>query len=50
MSATKASAKRKKLPKEFAQMLEESTDLTSLQALFETCEIDARGGNSEQTA
>ena len=44
-----AKALKKKLPKDFEQLLK-ADDLTKLQAVFEVCEIDARGGYSEATA
>ncbi len=42
--------KRKTLPKDFKQMLEKRADLATLQAVFDNCEIDARGGYSKETA
>jgi hypothetical protein len=42
-------AKKKTLPKNFVELLK-TADLAALQAVFETCEIDARGGYGKQTA
>jgi hypothetical protein len=42
-------AKRKTLPKDFEQLLE-TGDLARLHAVFESCDVDARGGYSKQTA
>lgn len=44
-----AKAKRKTLPKDFELLLERGT-LAELKAVFDVCEIDARGGYSKQTA
>ena len=44
-----ARAKRKTLPKDFEALLEKST-LAELKAVFDGCEVDARGGYSKQTA
>lgn len=44
-----AKAKRKTLPKDFDIMLREET-LPALKAVFDGCELDARGGYSKQTA
>ena len=44
-----AKAKRKTLPKDFELLLEKGT-LAELKAVFDVCEIDARGGYSKQTA
>lgn len=41
--------KRKTLPKDFDDILERG-NLTELKAVFESCEIDARGGYRKQTA
>lgn len=41
--------KRKTLPKDFAALLEEGT-LDELKAVFDKCELDARGGVFKQTA
>jgi len=41
--------KRKTLPKDFEFLLEKGT-MAELQAVFEVCEIDARGGYGKQTA
>jgi len=41
--------KKKTLPKDFEQLLK-TADLATLQALFETCNVDARGGYAKQTA
>jgi ankyrin repeat protein len=42
-------AKRKTLPKDFELLLEKGT-VAELKAVFDVCEIDARGGYSKQTA
>lgn len=42
-------AKKKLLPKDFAALLK-AGDIVALQAVFETCELDARGGYSKHTA
>ncbi len=44
-----AKARRKTLPKDFEKLLEKGT-MAELKAVFEVCEIDARGGYSKQTA
>jgi hypothetical protein len=44
-----AAAKKKRLPKDFEALLEEG-DLAKLQAVFEGCNVDARGGYAKQTA
>lgn len=44
-----AKARRKTLPKDFESLLEKAT-LAELKAVFDVCEIDARGGYSKQTA
>lgn len=44
-----AKAKKKRLPKDFESQLE-AGNLKELTALFETHDIDARGGDSKQTA
>jgi hypothetical protein len=44
-----AKPKRKTLPKDFEALLEKGT-MTELKAVFDVCEIDARGGYSKQTA
>ena len=44
-----AKAKRKTLPKDFELLLERGT-IAELKAVFDVCEIDARGGYSKQTA
>lgn len=44
-----AKAKKKLLPKDFDALLREG-DLDPLKAVFDTCEIDARGGYTKQTA
>lgn len=41
--------KKKTLPKDFEDLLEEG-DLEALQAVFESCDVDARGGVFKQTA
>ncbi len=42
-------AKKKTLPKDFDELLKVG-DLAKLQAVFETCDVDARGGYAKQTA
>lgn len=42
-------AKKKTLPKDFEQRLENG-DLDALKAVFESCDVNARGGHSKQTA
>lgn len=42
-------AKRKRLPKDFVERLK-ADDLTELQAVFDRCDLDARGGYAKQTA
>lgn len=42
-------AKRKSLPKDFSELLR-TADLATLQAVFDTHELDARGGVGKQTA
>jgi len=44
-----AKSKKKLLPKNFEELLEKG-DIPELKAIFDTCEIDARGGYSKQTA
>jgi hypothetical protein len=44
-----AKTKRKTLPKDFELLLERGT-IAELKAVFDACEIDARGGYSKQTA
>ncbi len=44
-----AKARRKTLPKDFELLLERET-VAELKAVFDVCEIDARGGYSKQTA
>jgi hypothetical protein len=44
-----AKATRKTLPKDFESLLERGT-IDELKAVFDVCEIDARGGYSKQTA
>ncbi|WP_254509131.1 ankyrin repeat domain-containing protein [Anatilimnocola floriformis] len=44
-----AKARKKKLPKDFEKLLK-TAKLPKLQAVFDDCLIDARGGYSEQTA
>jgi hypothetical protein len=44
-----AKARRKTLPKDFELLLEKGT-MTELKAVFDVCEIDARGGYGKQTA
>ena len=41
--------KRKTLPKNFGEMME-AGDLAALKAVFDSCELEARGGYSKQTA
>lgn len=41
--------KRKTLPKDFPEILN-SGDMAAMQAVFEKCELDARGGYSKKTA
>src|ERR1044071_2786023 len=43
-----AKAKKKTLPKDFEKLLE-AGDLRKLQAVFEGCDVDARGGYGKQT-
>lgn len=45
----KVANKKKTLPKNFEQLLEKG-DLARLKAVFETCDVDARGGYGKQTA
>jgi hypothetical protein len=42
-------AKKKLLPKNFEALLEEG-DSNAIKAVFETCDVNARGGSSKQTA
>jgi hypothetical protein len=42
-------AKKKTLPKDFDRLLQ-TGDLARLQAVFETCDVDARGGYAKKTA
>ncbi|WP_176046547.1 ankyrin repeat domain-containing protein [Burkholderia sp. BCC1644] len=42
-------AKKKLLPKDFDALLDEG-DLAKLQAVFDTCDVNARGGSSKRTA
>src|SRR5690349_5635643 len=42
-------ARRKTLPKDFGELLA-TADLATLQAVFERCDLDARGGYAKQTA
>lgn len=42
-------AKKKTLPKDFEQLLK-AGDLAALQTVFETCDVNARGGYAKQTA
>ena len=42
-------AKKKLLPKNFDELLEKG-DLNALKAVFDTCEVDARGGYDKQPA
>jgi hypothetical protein len=44
-----AKAKKKLLPQNFAALLEDS-DTDAIKAVFGTCDVDARGGYSKQTA
>jgi hypothetical protein len=44
-----AKTKRKLLPKEFGTLLDEG-NLAALKAVFDTCDVDARGGYSKRTA
>ena len=44
-----AKAKRKTLPEDFESRLEKGT-MAELKAVFDICEIDARGGYGKQTA
>ncbi len=44
-----AKAKKKLLPKNFEKMLQEG-DIVQLKSVFEACDVNARGGNSKQTA
>jgi len=44
-----AKAKRKTLPKEFEELLQ-AGDLAALQAVFDACDVNARGGFEKQTA
>jgi len=44
-----AKTKKKTLPKDFEPMLERGS-LAELKAVFDVCELDARGGYSKQTA
>src|SRR5579859_4740318 len=44
-----AKAKKKTLPKDFETLLEKGS-LTELKAVFDVCELDARGGYGKQTA
>ncbi|WP_121965753.1 ankyrin repeat domain-containing protein [Myroides sp. N17-2] len=41
--------KKKTLPKNFQELID-SNDITALKAVFDTCEIDARGGYGKTTA
>ena len=41
--------KRKTLPKDFKELLA-SADIEALKSFFETCDVDARGGYTKQTA
>lgn len=47
--AKMARAKKKLLPKDFEELLKEG-DLPRLKAIFDSCELDARGGYSKRTA
>jgi hypothetical protein len=49
MATRKPAAKRKTLPKNFAELVE-AGDLPKLEAVFDTCEVDARGGHAKETA
>ncbi len=42
--------KRSTLPKDFEDLLKSGADLQALQRVFDSCEIDARGGYSQETA
>ena len=42
-------AKKKTLPKNFVELLK-AGELATLQAVFDTCDVDARGGYAKQTA
>jgi hypothetical protein len=44
-----AKAKRKTLPKDFEELLKKG-DLATLQAVFDGCDVDARGGPGKHTA
>jgi hypothetical protein len=44
-----AKAKKKLLPKDFEALLEKG-DIGELKAVFDNCEVDARGGVFKQTA
>ncbi|WP_456789877.1 ankyrin repeat domain-containing protein [Cellulomonas sp. P5_C5] len=44
-----AGRRRKRLPKDFADLLEQG-DLTRLRAVFDDCLLDARGGHAKYTA
>ena len=44
-----AKAKKKLLPKNFDELLKQGDD-DAIKAVFETCDVDARGGYSKQTA
>lgn len=44
-----AKAKKKTLPKNFEELLDEG-DAAAIKAVFDTCDVDARGGYSKQTA
>jgi len=46
---TGTKAKKKALPKDFERLLK-AGDLVALQAVFETCDVNARGGYAQQTA
>jgi hypothetical protein len=48
-SSRKKGAQRKRLPKDFEQLLEKG-DLPALKAVFDTCDINARGGYAQGTA
>src|SRR5438876_138196 len=45
----KPTLKRKTLPKDFEDLLK-AGDLAKLQAVFDACDVDARGGYAKQTA
>jgi hypothetical protein len=49
LSNVASKAKKKTLPKNFVELLKEG-DLTTLQAVFENCDVDARGDYAKQTA